>query len=313
MPEIDLSYIQSKASDLQRINELGKTTEGQRLIKQIIASEVSRFINTSEIGDVNNITKQWRSNFTDIVRPNRFSTVITAGENFYDLTEFIKSISLPAIQRNMLTFKRAGKTIKIPLNMDSPNSISLTLYQDVDNTVLNDLMYMINSYNYDFVNYNDVENRATYGSDLAILYPVKMQVDPKDLTTDFWNKLGADILQTGLEFGISKIAGNTNLQVLNLALSRDNIQNTGNKETTAKYFNNPSFLNFTFKVIYKNIFIENLNEQTYDMERLNTYQELSATIHFQDIIIEIYELDLKSKNSIKGSLLNTVDLIDKII
>jgi hypothetical protein len=71
--------------------------------------------------------------------------------------------------REVLTFKRAGKTIKMPLNIDSPNGLSLTLYQDLDNTVLNELFFLLNEYNYDFVNWNDQDNRDTIGTQSDII------------------------------------------------------------------------------------------------------------------------------------------------
>jgi len=315
MPEVDFSYIQNKLSDAPRLIELSKTNEGKKLLAQITASEIGRFIDKSSIEKVTSQAKYWRSNFTDIVRPNRFSAIMTAGGEFFDLTEFIKSITLPISERNMLVFKRCGKTIKMPLNIDNPNAMNLTFYQDLDNKVLSDLLFLINTYNYDFVNYNDVDNRATYGANLTVFYPVNMITDPKNLTTDFWNKLGADAIHAGIEFGARSLVGNTNFELLDKVLSQDNLQNTGNYETVAKYFNNIGVFKLSIEVTYKNIFIENFQDITFDMERMNTYQELNISMQYQDMEIKVYELDLKNKEKgkIKGDLMNSTDFADKKI
>lgn len=308
MPNIDFSQIQNKLADTPRLLELAKTREGQRLIKQIVASEASKLIDNTRIGDVNSFVKNWRQLFTDITRPNKFKAVINYGSETFDLSYFVKSITIPSVERNSIVFKRCGKTIKLPLNFDTPNTMNMMLYQDIDNKVYSDILFILNNTDYDYIGYNDVNNRAESGIDVAILYPVSMQVDLKTATNDFWNKLQNYVINTGIEFAGRAIAGNTNFEVLQRALSSDGLQNTGNLETTAKYFNNPNFFNFTFKVLYKNVFLDSVDEQSYDMEKQNTYQEFGLRLHYQDLIIEVYELDLKSERTLKGDILEKINL-----
>jgi hypothetical protein len=124
-----------------------------------------------------------------------------------------------------------------------------------------------------------------------------MHTDLKKSSTTFWTKLKEDLLDLGKEMIGRAIVGNTNFEILEKALSSDGLQNTGNFETQAKYFDKIGIYKPTFAFTYKNIFIENISDLTFDMERMNNYQEISLNLQYQDVELKVYDIDLKSKKT----------------
>lgn len=306
MPSIDFSYIQNKLIDSDRYNELSKTKEGRKLLLQITSAEIGKFVDNTNIDASDSVAKRWRKNFTDIVRPNKFVTRFTIGSNRLEMTPLLKTVTLPIAQRNLLTFKRCGKTIKLPLNLDNPNSISLTFYHDIDGKVLRNILYTLQQYNYAFADYNDQDSQDQKRFDFSLAYVLSFNHGLKNAETGYVKKFVKDAVASGIEMLGNEVLGSTNFDILNRALLSKNLTNTGNFETVAKVFDYVDDYKLMFTCTYKNCFLENISDLTFDMERINTYQEVSLQLQYKEFEIEVYDWNLKEE----GQDLNSSNVIN---
>jgi hypothetical protein len=303
--DFDLSYIQNKAADAERISDLSKTPEGRNLIKQITAAEVGRLLNLTSIDDASSMMQSWRKNFTDLVRPNKFTSWFSFGNETLNLSRMVKSINLPIGERSILNFKRCGKSIKLPLVMDNPNSLSMTFYQDIDNKVFEEIIFLINNYTYDFVNYNDVDNRTINFPKLEVGYIVKMHTELK-ASDGFLKQFAQDLSKSAFSKVGGEFLGNTNYDLLNKIFMSGNETNV-DQANQAKYFENIDVFKYLFSFEYSNIFVEKANDLSFDMEKMNMYQELTLNLQYQDLNINIYDFNLKDTETSVGEVINNSD------
>ena len=133
----EILNLQNSIDTGANIARFSETEEGRYLLKNVISpSLIARYIDNTGFEKVPSTKDYFKSNFTDIVRPNKLHTRIAIGNEVLKMSNLVKSVTLPSDVRNVIQFKRAGKTIKLPLNKDSNDNISLSFFQDIDNNVL---------------------------------------------------------------------------------------------------------------------------------------------------------------------------------
>jgi len=248
---------------IQREKELSKTEGGRTLLKNINRAYLSRLIDTTQIAyNPKSVIDNFASHFTDIVRPNKFIIRFTYEDmewsDDFALEILTKTVTAPSITTNKMTFKRAGKTVKIPLNQDVADNIELAFYQDVDNKVLNDIVYLINNQNE--AGYHDKSKIIN----LSIYYMIS--INKSEGFTSSLTDLALDFFDINLGY---RNSGNNEPQILNGSL------NTTDKIVELKY---------------KNIFIDNISGiGDMDNERVDTYSEAKMSLGFNGVSMSMWD------------------------
>jgi len=248
---------------IQREKELSKTEGGRTLLKNINRAYLSRLIDTTQIAyNPKSVIGNFASHFTDIVRPNKFIIRFTYEDmewsDDFALEILTKTVTAPSITTNKMTFKRAGKTVKIPLNQDVADNIELAFYQDVDNKVLNDIVYLINNQNE--AGYHDKSKIIN----LSIYYMIS--INKSEGFTSSLTDLALDFFDINLGY---RNSGNNEPQILNGSL------NTTDKIVELKY---------------KNIFIDNISGiGDMDNERVDTYSEAKMSLGFNGVSMSMWD------------------------
>jgi len=278
-----LNDIKTTVDFTKRSKELAKTPGGQTLLKNITRNYLSRVIDTTEIYDAKSKVSDFGASFTDIVRPNKFS--IMFGFESYDgetkdisMEHMIKTVTAPAITTNKMTFKRAGKTIKIPLNQDVADNLELSFYQDVDNRVLNQIVSIINNQN-EF-GYHNQFNSEFKNISMSIRYHIKMNVG-SSLTTSVTD-LALNFFD--IELGYKNSGNNEPRDLVGRSTIHDKI----------------------IDIRFNKLFIDNMSGLgDMDMERIDTYSEVKLSIGFNGVEMRMWDLkDLQESYSSQTNLMD---------
>jgi hypothetical protein len=262
----EYSDINSSVDFVKRSKELSQTERGRILLKNITKGYLSRLIDFTKVSNTKQKLSEFTKLFTDIVRPNKFGVMINFENNSGDIitssiNEFVKSITAPTINTNKMVFKRAGKTIKIPLNQDVPDNLDLSFYQDIDNTVINELVNNINNIN--DVGYHSKEIKIS----LSFVYKIALNKNPS---------MNVGVLNTALNF--------FNIDAFN------GYKNTGHGEPAKKVGIEKPIENKIVEIRYDNIFIDSMSGFEGDQERVDTYSEIKIGLGFNGVKMLMWDL-----------------------
>ncbi len=289
------NQLKSAANEIERANELSKTPGGREVLKNIAKANLLRLFDRTQIYDQKAKLDVFRNKFKDIVRPNRFEIEFGLDQkvegkaqksliNFHS-TYLCKSLTIPSIKTNKMEFKRAGKTIKIPLNTtmdDSP--IDITFYHDANNVVLGNLFTLLNTNQYQY--HNQFIETSAY---LSLQYVVSMRYGE------------------GSDYGLlDKAADFFDIGLFN---SFEDSGSTKQLEALLPKHYNDKILEFKFN----NIFFSEVNGFEWDMEKIDTFGEIRCQIDFTGFEFNIWDMNKKYSDDFPSKLPNSTLLDDEAI
>lgn len=269
---ITLNDIKNKASEIKRANELSKTPGGKEILKNIAKSNLLRLIDRTRMSSskaaLDSFSKLW---LKDIVRPNRFTVEFGLKNKNQTLVNFsaahlVKSFNIPEMKKNKIEAKRCGKTIKIPLNVDMSDPIELTFYQDSNNRVLHNLttLFNLNEFQYD----NQIIQKKDMYFYVKFIYAINMNYSP--------NNSGRGLVQGALDF--------FDIDLFNT------YENFGKKKHIEKVLTenvNDKIIEFEFK----NISVNSIGGLEFDMEKLETYNEVRVSIDYNGVKFKTWAVE----------------------
>lgn len=269
----NFNQLKNAASEIERANELSKTAGGREVLKNIAWANLLRLIDRTQITNKTALINNFKNKFKDLVRPNKFYLEFGLDQKIegkaqksllnFHATYLAKSVTIPSIKTNKMTFKRCGKTINIPLNTtmdDAP--IEMTFYQDVNNTVLKNLFTLMNTNEFQY--HNQFVETSAY---ISLQYVLDMSYsEGSDYTT------------------IEKIADFVGIGFLNT------FEDSGSREQLDKllpkrYFD--KILEFRFN----NVFISDMSGFEWDMEKIDTFAEVRASFDFTGFEFKVWDMD----------------------
>lgn len=264
-----LNDIQNKADEVKRANELSKTKGGKEVLKNIVRANLLRLIDRTTMPSSDAALNLFSTKFDDIVRPNKFEIEFGldgVGLNHH-ITYLCKSFTIPAMIMNKLEFKRCGKTIKKPINIDMTDSLELVFYQDINNIVLKSIIQLLNVNQYQY--HNQFIDTTPY---VSFKYNINMNYDEG-------GSLG--ILNT--------VANFFDIDFLN------GYENAGRKKHIEKQLTkNTNDKIFEFK--FNNVFINNFSGMDFDMEKIDTFGELRLSLDYTGTELRTYDVDIMKAN-----------------
>lgn len=263
---MNLEDIKGKLQQIDEFRDLNKTPEGKILLENITSNYLSRLIDFTAIESKELPIEDFTSKFSDLVRPNKFSVRFNVENTFfpYDLTidPFVKAITVPTITTNEMNFKRAGKTINIPLNQDVPDILDLTFYQDIDNKVLSGIFSVMN---FNESGYHPMFNSQSTAS-LSFLYNINMNYN---------SDIGFNPIQAGLDFFGIDILGK--------------YYNNGDE----KFIKNNLTKTIKDKILeikFNNVYVKDFSGFDFDTERIDTFAELKLQLRFNGVSVYLWDL-----------------------
>jgi hypothetical protein len=265
---ITLNNITNTVQDVERMTRLSKTSGGRKLLKNITRSLLLQSVDKTSYKSPPHRIEKFKQAFSDLQRPNRFEVLFNTekdldlfGEEGVSfnitsksfLTPLIKSMSIPSIVTNSMSFKRCGKTINIPLNQDVADQLDLILYQDIDNNTYSNIMTLMNTKGSDYhARFSEENSNVT----LSFIYLVNINTNSVD---DY------PVIDQALDFlGIDFF---------------DKYYNSADK----KYLKKSLSKNVETKILelkFNNVYISSLKTSDGDMERIDNYSDITMSLKY---------------------------------
>lgn len=281
---ISYSDIQSAMSDVKRYKELKKQGVAAEPVLEAIsyraANDLLKLFRTypsKKKGDYEYFNKL----LVDVVRPNQnFYVIIEFEGKVLECSDLIKSIIIPEIKRERITFQRAGLTYNRAGRVIIPTpEIPMTFYQDITNKSLGALMKMFTK-EYDYV-IPDLNVTFMYTSIIS-------SDNSSGKLSGALAKIGFDALMdvTGIGDILDDISG----------LFPSYYSNTGRGETHKKIYDNPNQTHQVLSYSFENCYFDNIAEQNFDMERTNMYSQLDTNLVFGTPVFYVGEHEVSFEN-----------------